>query len=469
MIFTIERFQIHGLHNSRDYDIQIRDNRIVMVGVNGLGKTSVVNMLYLILGRQWDRLLEYRFRTLIITINGEAYPLQQVSQEEISVSDVAGKLREHVSRALPASHARSIPSDLIERVAAHMILGNKSEAARELDRYTSIPTSTCRALANSFSMEPHAFDKEMLRRLDSTLKVLTSDCQILYLPTYRRIEKDLSLIVPDFEENPTSVMRRKSLFGPEPRRDFIELVEFGMEDVEGIFKHVQSELVQKARSELNTLAGVYLRDVIREQGHTFDIVTFVELSDATIDRILNRVEEKTLDDTDKAHLRAVIGKLRSASEAPIAQNDQYVAHFFSKLIVVDKALSQREQLIVRFADVCNKYLSGKEMVYNDKESSLYVRLPSGRQLPLRSLSSGEKQIVSLFSHLYLREVGNVYLIIDEPELSLSVAWQQQLLPDILDTEKCKFLAAVTHSPFVFRNKLDPYAEDIATFITEVAQ
>jgi ABC-type branched-subunit amino acid transport system ATPase component len=41
---NITRFVIRGLHRSRDYTIEIANNKIVMVGVNGLGKTTVVNL-----------------------------------------------------------------------------------------------------------------------------------------------------------------------------------------------------------------------------------------------------------------------------------------------------------------------------------------------------------------------------------------------------------------------------------------
>jgi recombinational DNA repair ATPase RecF len=53
MPLAITNFTITGLHNARDYSINIDDNKIVMVGYNGLGKTTVVNMLYLLLSRQW--------------------------------------------------------------------------------------------------------------------------------------------------------------------------------------------------------------------------------------------------------------------------------------------------------------------------------------------------------------------------------------------------------------------------------
>jgi hypothetical protein len=314
------------------------------------------------------------------------------------------------------------------------------------------------------------FNEEQRIAFDEALKGLMSECQVLYLPTYRRIEKDLSLILPRLEESMRAVQQERELPTVDADRTHIELVEFGMEDVEETFREVRRELTRMAFQQLNALAGSNLRDVIRGQGNSYDIAIFQHLTNDIVQRILNRGQGGFLDDTDKAHLRTVIGKLQASDDSLIEPNDRYIAHFFSKLIAVDKALFDREKRILKFAAVCNHYLSGKEMIYDDKEYTVGVRLLStGQELRLKSLSSGEKQIVSLFSHLYLKKLDKLCVIIDEPELSLSVTWQQQLLPDILDTGSCVFLTAVTHSPFIFKNELDPYALDLSECITEVAQ
>ena len=73
------------------------------------------------------------------------------------------------------------------------------------------------------------------------------------------------------------------------------------------------------------------------------------------------------------------------------------------------------------------------------------------ELTMTMLSSGEKQIVSLFAHLYLSNVGKFIVLIDEPELSLSVIWQERLINDLLETGKTTYLAAITHSPFIFEH------------------
>ena len=83
------------------------------------------------------------------------------------------------------------------------------------------------------------------------------------------------------------------------------------------------------------------------------------------------------------------------------------------------------------------------------------------------LSSGEKQIVSLFSKLYLESTEKSIVIIDEPELSLSISWQQMLLPDVYRSQNCNCLLTVTHSPFIFDNEFDMDAKEIFACMSEV--
>ena len=85
---------------------------------------------------------------------------------------------------------------------------------------------------------------------------------------------------------------------------------------------------------------------------------------------------------------------------------------------------------------------------------------------MSNLSSGEKQIVSLFSKLYLENEKECILIIDEPELSISMKWQKMLLPDIMRSENCKLLLTVTHSPFIFENEFDMDAKEMRNCILE---
>src|SRR5258708_19651112 len=83
----------------------------------------------------------------------------------------------------------------------------------------------------------------------------------------------------------------------------------------------------------------------------------------------------------------------------------------------------------------------------------YTTLFRSTQLDLSVLSSGEKQVIAIFAHLYLDDANDQIVVIDEPELSLSVPWQKRFLTDIQDSGKCGFILAVTHSPLIYENRL----------------
>lgn len=96
-----------------------------------------------------------------------------------------------------------------------------------------------------------------------------------------------------------------------------------------------------------------------------------------------------------------------------------------------------------------------EVLIEDKEN--------GKKISFQNLSSGEKQILSLFCKIYLDTSKQVIFIIDEPELSLSIIWQRRLIEDIYNSGKIALLIATTHSPYIFKNKYRCYAKELATF------
>lgn len=75
-----------------------------------------------------------------------------------------------------------------------------------------------------------------------------------------------------------------------------------------------------------------------------------------------------------------------------------------------------------------------------------------RAIPLKSLSSGEKQLLQIL--LEVLSSGNNSVIIDEPELSLHVNWQQQLVTSMRRiNDDCQLLLA-SHSPEIMAEVSD---------------
>lgn len=92
----------------------------------------------------------------------------------------------------------------------------------------------------------------------------------------------------------------------------------------------------------------------------------------------------------------------------------------------------------------------------DRDRGLVAKSASGQTMALSSLSSGEQQELVLQYDLLFRVPSNTIVLIDEPELSLHVAWQKKFLPDLLKiVQLSNFDALVaTHSPFVVGDRTD---------------
>ncbi|MDR2866513.1 MAG: ATP-binding protein [Methanomassiliicoccaceae archaeon] len=110
---------------------------------------------------------------------------------------------------------------------------------------------------------------------------------------------------------------------------------------------------------------------------------------------------------------------------------------------------------VVFKDVINSFLLDKELRVDEKSHVVFV-LDNGVVLPMDSLSSGEKQLFILFYRMLFEAMPSSFVMIDEPEISLHVSWQQRLGQAMKDIARLRDLQVVvaTHSPQIVHNDWD---------------
>lgn len=473
MTLQLTRFAVYGLHGKFDVDIPIHDNRLILVGVNGLGKTTVVNLLYFLLTTQWWRLLETEFLSIEICMNGMTLnvPRKDIQDKSNRSADM-DKIISRLAERLPIQ--RRIIENVLYHPSYRSILNlpspERAKAVYEFSRELDIPASYIVRMLDRMPayMSGNLFESKKdtaeISALLSTIKNAGNQ-QVIYLPTFRRIEQDLKSIFPNLDDEE---LRKLTTRGPSALNarnlGHVELVQFGMHDVEKKIADELGEIREQTRSQLTNLTASYLKDIISNRADTIKTDLLHQMNDALVTRVLNRVEENTLSQNDKEEVRLAIGRIRDDGSAS-GDRDKYLAYFFSRVLEIYVSLAEREENIKRLEDTCNRYLEKKSLRYNEAAFTVEIVDADNSVLSWKVLSSGEKQVVSLFTHLYLSRDAEQIVIIDEPELSLSVEWQKSLLPDISDSAACKFLVAVTHSPFIYANKLDRYAVDLSKFIT----
>jgi len=105
----------------------------------------------------------------------------------------------------------------------------------------------------------------------------------------------------------------------------------------------------------------------------------------------------------------------------------------------------------RYLDAVNSFLhdANKEIQFNER-GDLCVRIKQKSLEPLASLSSGESQLVVILAHLSFNpaaQSANVF-IVDEPELSLHLKWQEAFVPAIQKAIPDLQVILATHSPSI---------------------
>lgn len=130
----------------------------------------------------------------------------------------------------------------------------------------------------------------------------------------------------------------------------------------------------------------------------------------------------------------------------------YVQDNTEKLGAYNDLLSRIEL----FTDILNnKGLAFKKIVVNPEKGFLFVN-DSDKDLKLTQLSSGEQHEVVLVYELIFIAKDNDLVLIDEPEISLHIAWQKEFLEDIkriIDIQNVSIIIA-THSPQIIDNNWD---------------
>ena len=110
----------------------------------------------------------------------------------------------------------------------------------------------------------------------------------------------------------------------------------------------------------------------------------------------------------------------------------------------------------RYEAIVNSFFWDKKSVRVDENGELKVESSSSSDLNPYLLSSGEKQILILLTQALLRRGKPVVYTVDEPELSLHVVWQEKLLESLVTLSGQIQIIVATHSPDIvgrYRDKV----------------
>lgn len=458
----IKRFEIEELFGIYNVNIPFKDNINIFVGENGLGKTTILNALNYVIQGDSESLAAIEFKKMILTLGNDAKIV--IIHDDLMNNNISIRDRNRLYHYLPNDDysyiAQRIMLEILKEKTPNM-LDDKITREKIYDRIVrkyryDLPPSILEKIYNSVLKDKN-FEKELKDSWEYKIyDYMKKWDRIIYLPTYRRIEEDFNSYI---ENSPDKDYYRKD----KKKRNFSYL-QFGMDDVQESIDMACSMLKNNTNEGFKAMTSNLLTNYvnINEKNEKLDF-NYKNFDASTLDIVFSRLADK-IDPSVKNKITDMLDENTVLGD----KYHQYLISIISELTSIYEKNKQIDDNLENFKNVCNTYLVNKSINYDKFKIECKVEQNNTKQpIILKNLSSGEKQIISLFSKLYLNLEEKNIILFDEPELSLSILWQKRLVPDIINSSRCSFMAIITHSPFIFDNDFRERAIDIKEYISSV--
>lgn len=431
----IKHFSAENVHGYLYYDIDFRDDLTFLIGLNGSGKTTVLKLISGLLTPKYLNLVQIKFSEMELTL----------ADKDRIFTIVARQKEKKLFITLNNSQPDEFP-----------ILS--SQKIDEFMNETSFDTSEITDSIKKFEASPYAkkikdnIKEPIILGLDrrrTEFSEIDNDDMLEYIfrrKFFNQIEKyeGVDKALADIKEKLYKKVRKNAQKIQELNREFQEKVLIEIMKFED--KSVSDLLSDKfdLENELDDLNN--RRKKFDEIFQSLKVPDLEETFDNVFDKAKNMLAEiSDANDNDlKRFFKLLIDWIRLKNKL----ND------IDKMYEVGKEFSSDITMLnlpfKRLKDSLNLFFSEtKKEVDITGEGDLKIKIKTGasKTNSIFELSSGEKQLVILFSQLALAQDSKIF-IVDEPELSLHLTWQEKFV-DALQTAcpEMQFILA-THAPAI---------------------
>lgn len=447
----LKRFIGKKIHGYLNFDIQFDGQLHFLTGINGSGKTTVLNSIIALLLPNMRIIaeLEYDRMKIEFTHSGKNYHIEARKTTETSsltTSNTSESLTINPFTADPDAppyrqqegeqeYYRDYMAANSANKVLQFILNLPTPMYLGLDRRVYVGEET-----RSFRYRAVARRKYARRRnvFGGTLEGSFLEAIGLADDSRRDASFEQNDLTRSFQQKfmleliQTEPIEFSGSLNPPPRKDLDEL-SIAIKQTESL-----PELLDLPRDDvldrINPFAS-YLSELanrLKNRSRKQENREMVDLDDPLFNDIVNWT-------LNQQHIR----KVRAMAEIIRLYN-----------IEVRKIYAKSDQ----YLDALNTFFADgeKKARFTDRGLIEIVSLSEEKPRSFEILSSGEIQMFVILTHLYfnpLAQKANVF-IIDEPELSLHVHWQEKFVDSVIEANVHIQHIMATHSPSIIAGKLD---------------
>lgn len=432
----IKTIKITNLFERFNYKLEFSSEGIMIItGPNGYGKSTILKLIDAFCNDSLQKVLNYSFKKFTITCDNCEITIVKNSKS-FKINDYSFPYpndKWERRRGIPPYMRRVGYDEYVDRRTNDVI--RVISPGEKMNIFDGIAWEDKFFFAVSDTIEMNATDsklKEELVKLKEAIKdisyVKKQLGRVRFIQEQRLIEKRE---IPEEERSYNK-----------PRTEYVTVIN---EDSEKL-KSALAERMKLHSSLSNELDSTYITRLFK--------------ADLTVDYNLEEVQSKLSQLQKKQDKLQKYGLADIKNASHIFTLDKTKLNRFSTELSIyledaNAKYNLFEPIINKldlYENIVNRKLKFKKMNLS-RTKGIVVESDEGKNLSLSDLSSGEQEILVLFYKLIFESDVNL-LLIDEPEISLHIAWQKEILEDfksIVDINENIQVIIATHSPQIISN------------------
>lgn len=428
LISQIRITKLFGLYSYTLPDEASFTNASILYGDNGVGKSTILRLAFHLLSGAPDR----GHRTALYKAKFESLEIDLTSGHRIAAKFINYDNKERprvLSLSIKQGAETLVIWDYVPKRLQEGLHSIESEAYVEIGpdgtpvvrrrRRIRTPEEPARMRGEQAYIEalkaisPTIYILNAERRLDSDAVADPSDeVELRRVMHYEEPRKIHDLVTRSREIALTQALSAASKW---VAKKAVQSANRGSENVHSVYSNVLKHLVETPKSHKDEAAAPDITSLIKQ-------LTSIEAKTEQLAQYEFATQLSTADFKKALNTRSVAKRTLSANLLI-----PYINSLDGRLNAIDSIY----KITNRFILTVNSLLTDKS-IYFKLSQGFSFKNKNGEVLDASQLSSGEQQLLLLFCYvLVARDTPSIFMI-DEPEISLNIKWQRQLIQSLLD-------------------------------------
>lgn len=414
-MFKIKTIEIDGFWHEYKAKSQFKEDVNIIIGNNGTGKTTFMNIMHAVLAVDIDALYENFFKTVTITlVDGAKSRTISVKRIELDSSpfpivEYRISNRKYIAMLVSNDDARTYAPSLRRRAAEEA-----QQVKNKLSEMVSLASLSVYRLGGD--IDPEVRDRSVRRHIST-------------------VDQRLSNLSQRLTQYQLELSNEARHISGALQRDVLTSLLYSKSDT----SHSGYQLDINTDTERQNLISTYRQLGVSGSEVTRKIIEHV----SAVAESATKLKELT---TSRSKGSGV-GIDFSALEA-----------FRRTRAVVELSLKSEEKIKAIFSQIelfltkLKDFMPAKKFSFEAGD----LKVKSKDTILLSRLSSGEKQLLILFIEALLQKQRPYIFLADEPELSLHISWQRNIISAIKSINPNAQIIVATHSPEIagkYRNAI----------------